>query len=111
MLFENNIPYATLKTVLIVIGTLGMMCSTTRFKYGAKRILLIFGFYLCYVTVSSAVIIAVFGYSFFLRIFLLTISAPAVYLVFRLAKDSPSKAVFCYVTQILLSLYVSACSV
>ncbi|MBO5094107.1 MAG: GHKL domain-containing protein, partial [Lachnospiraceae bacterium] len=67
-----------------------------------------FGFYLCYVTVSSAVIIAVFGYSFFLRIFLLTISAPAVYLVFRLAKDSPSKAVFCYVTQILLSLYVSA---
>lgn len=108
MLFEDNIPYATLKTVLIVIGTLGMMCSTTKFKYSAKRITLILSLYLCYVAVSSASLIILLGYTFFLRVFLLTISAPAVCLVFWLAEVHPSKAVFSYATQILFSMYVSA---
>lgn len=108
MLFEDNIPYATLKTLLIVVGTLGMMCSTTKFKRGAKQIMLILFLYLCYVAASSAAIIVLFGYIFFLRIFLLTISAPAIYLSFRLAGEQPSKAVFNYATQILLSLYASA---
>lgn len=108
MLFENNIPYSTLKTLLIVIGTLGMMCSTTKFKYSAKRIALILFLYLCYVSASSAAIIVLFGYTFYLRMFLLTISAPAIYLVFRLAGDQPSKAVFNHATQILFSLYISA---
>lgn len=108
MLFEDNIPYATLKVILVVIGTLGMMCSTAKFKYGVKRIALILSLYLCYVSVSSAAIIILFGYTFFMRIFLLTISAPAVYLIFWLAEVPPSKAVFSYATQILFSLYVSA---
>ena len=106
MLFENNIPYATLRVIVIVIGTLGMMCSTTRFKYNAKQAALIFFLYLCYVAVSSAAIINLFGYRFFMRVFLLTISAPAIYLSFQLAEDNPSKAVFNYSTQILLSLYI-----
>lgn len=38
MPFESNISYTTLKTILIVIGTLGMMYSTTKFKYHIKRI-------------------------------------------------------------------------
>ena len=108
MLFENNILYATLKTSLIVIGTLAMMCSTTKFKHNIKHITLIFLLYLYYVAISSAAIIILLGYTFFLRIFLLTISAPAIWLVFLLAKDHPSKAVFNYATQILFSLYISA---
>ncbi len=107
MLFEDNIPYATAKILLIVIGTLGMMCSITKFKHETKRVLLIFFLYLCYVAASSAAIIVLFGYPFFLRIFLLTISTPAIYLTFRLAGEQPSKAVFNYATQILLSLYIS----
>ncbi len=85
-----------------------MMCSITKFKHGAKRILLIFFLYLCYVTASSAAIIILFGYTFFIRIFLLTVSAPAIYLTFRLAGDQPAKAIFNYASQILLSMYVSA---
>lgn len=107
MIFENNIPYATLKVVLTVIGTLGMMCSTTKFKYGVKQITPILFLYLCYVAVSSAAIINLFGYTFFMRVFLLTISTPAIYLSFRLTEDQPSKAVFNYSTQILFSLYVT----
>ncbi len=108
MLFEDNIPYATLKIILVVTGTLGMMCSTVKLRHGAKRIALVFSLYLCYVTVSSVAIITIFGYTSFLRVFLFTISAPAVYLVFRLAQVTPSKAVFNYATQILFSMYVSA---
>lgn len=108
MLFEENIPYVTLKTLLNVMGTLGMMCSTTKFKYNIKRIILILFLYLCYIAGSSAAIVVLFGYTVFLRIFLLTISAPGIYLVFRLAKDQPSKAVFNYSTQILFSMYVAA---
>ncbi len=108
MLFEDDIPYVTLKILLIVMATLGMMCSTTKFKYEAKRILPILFVYLCYVAASSAAVIVLFGYTVLLRIFLLTISAPAIYLTFRLAEEQPSKAVFNYATQILLSMYVSA---
>jgi len=107
MLFEDNIPYITAKVILIVIGTLGMMASITKFKYKAKRVLLILFVYLCYVTISSAVIIILSDYTFFSRVFLLTVSAPAIYLTFRLAEEQPSKAVFNYTTQILLSLYMS----
>ena len=106
MLFENNIPYIIIKIVLVVTGTLGMMASTTRFKHNMKHIALILFLYLSYVAVSSVAIITLFGYTFFMRIFLLTISAPAIYLSFRLAGEQPSKAVFNYSTQILFSLYI-----
>lgn len=108
MLFEQNIPYIVIKILLTVFGTLGMMCSTTKFKRSVKEIVLIFSLYLCYVSVSSTAIILLLGYPFFLRIFLLTISAPAVFLVFWLAKGQPFRAVFNHATQILFSLYVSA---
>ena len=108
MLFEDNIPYSTLKTLLIVLGTLGMMCTTTRFKYSAKRVALHFFLYLSYVAASSAAIIFFLGYPVFLRVFLFTISVPAIVLVFKMAKDQPAKAVFNYMTQILISAYAAA---
>ncbi len=108
MSFDQNILYRIIKVLLVVIGTLGMMCSTTRFKYSTKRVISCLLLYLCYVSISSAVIISLFGYLFFLRVLLLTVSAPAIYLVFKLAGDQPSRAVFNYATQILFSLYISA---
>ncbi len=107
MLFEDNIPYVIFKILLSVIGTLGMMCSTTKFKREAKQIMLIIFAYLCYVAASSTAIVVLFGYTVFLRVFLLTISLPAIYLCRRLAGEKPSKVVFNYASQILLSLYVS----
>lgn len=106
MLFENNVPFAVLATLLNSIGTIGMMCSTTRFKYHAKRIVITISFYLCYIVIFTAVINSLFGYLFFLRIGLFTVTAPAIYLVYRLADEQPSKAVFNYVTQFLLSEYI-----
>ncbi len=106
MLFEDNIPYDTLKILLIVIGTLGMTASVTKFKYEAKRILLIFFIYLCYVAASCTAIFILFDYTFFLRVCLIAVSAPGIYLCFKLEGEKPSKAVFNYATQILFSMYV-----
>ncbi len=108
MLFENNIPYIIIKILLIVVGTLGMMCSTTVFKRNLKQLVPLIFLYLFYVAGSSAAIIVLFGYAFFLRVFLFTISTPAIYFSFRLAGTQPSKTIFNYATQVLLSLYISA---
>ncbi len=106
MLFEDNIPYVTAKLLLMVVGTLGMMCSVTKFKHGAKRLLLILFVYLFYVAASSAAIIIWFGYTIFLRVCLITVTIPGIYLCYRLEGEKPSKAVFDYATQILFSLYI-----
>lgn len=107
MLFEDNIFYVIIKILLVVVGTLGMMGSTTEFKHKPRQILSVFSLYLLYVAASSAAITVLFGYAFFLRIFLFTVSAPAVYLSFRLIGTQPAKTVFNHATQILLSLYLS----
>lgn len=107
MLSENNVPYATFKILLVIVGTLGMMCSTTKFKYRTKRILTAFILYLCYAAIYAAAINSLFGYLFFMRTVLPAISAPAIFLIFRLAGDQPSKSVFNYATQLLCSLYIS----
>lgn len=106
MLFENNVPFAVIATLLNSIGTIGMMCSTTRFKYHAKRVIITLFLYLCYIAVFTAVINSLFGYLFFLRIGLFTLTAPTIYLVYRLTDEQPSKAVFNYVTQFLFSEYI-----
>lgn len=108
MLFEDNTIYVVIKILLVVIGTLGMMGSTTEFKHKSHQIVYIFSLYLLYVAASSAAIIVFFGYTFFSRIFPFTISAPAIYLSFRLIGSQPSKTVFNHATQILLSLYICA---
>lgn len=108
MLFEDNIPYNTAKVLLTVIGTLGMMCSTTAFKRTIKQMIPFIFLYLFYVAGSSTAIIVLFGYTCFMRVLLLTISSPAIYLFYQLAKTPLSKAIFNSATQILLSLYVSA---
>ena len=95
--------------MLVVIGTLGMTCSINQFKHETKRILLTLFVYSCYVAASSGAIIFMFGFTFFLRVCLLTVSTPGIYLIFYLSGDQPSKSVFNQASQILLSGYVNMC--
>lgn len=108
MLFENNFPYIIFKITLTVISTLGMMCSTTKFKYSLRQILSILSLYLLYVLLSSVAIIHFWDYMLFVRIFVFTISLPAIFMIYKLAKAHPALAVFTHATQILFSLYVAA---
>lgn len=108
MLFEDNFPYMLFKVVLTVMCTLGMMCSTTKLKYKLRKIIFILSVYLFYVLISSAIIIYLWNFEFFTRIFVLTISFPAIFMIYKLAKAHPALAVFNHATQILFSLYVTA---
>ena len=107
MFYENNIPFTTIRVLLIVVGTLGMMCSTAKFRYHPKRVLVILFLYLCYAVCYTATVINLFDYLIFMRTVLPTISAPAIYLIFRLADDQLPKSIFNYTTQLLCSLYLA----
>ncbi|MEZ3502625.1 MAG: ATP-binding protein [Lachnospiraceae bacterium] len=107
MSFTNDLCFIVLRTLLITTGTLGMMMSTTVFKYSKKRTLSIFSIYLLWVAASSWIIVRFWGFQMLLSLFLLTISAPAVYLTYRMAKSSPSQAVFNHMTQIAFSLVLT----
>lgn len=105
MFFEINDLYFTFRIVLLTIGTLGMACSITDFKYSLKKNICIFSLYILYVLAATGILVKLFGYLFFLRASLITISLPGILLVYHLAKDFPGKAVFNYMTQILFSMY------
>lgn len=107
MLFENNLPYLIFKVTLITFCTLGMMCSTTKFKYSFRQLIAIFSLFLFYVLISSAVIMYFWGFIFLARIFVITISLPAIIMIYKLAKVQPAFAVFNHATQILFSLYIT----
>lgn len=104
MIFEEDLLFSLIKVTFITLCTLGMMSSLTLFKYSVKKVFLIFGVYLLWVAVSSAVLLHWFGFDGILRIFLLTISAPAIILAYIMDKHSPAQSVFNYATQIDFSL-------
>lgn len=106
MLFEDNILYSTFAILILIMGALGMMCCTTKFRYDTKRIALVLCLYLIYAATSTLAIIAIFGFELYLRVYLVTISAPAIVLVFKMTGDQPAKAVFNYATQILAATYM-----
>ncbi len=108
MLFEDNAFYMTFKVIVIVLGTLGMMCSTTEFKRNYTRNFCALSLYLLYVIISSSAIIHFFGYLFFARICVFTISFPAVLSIYIFARTPLAKTIFIYASQILLSLYACA---
>lgn len=108
MLFENNLPYMIFKVILIVICTLGMMCSTTKFRYSSRKVIFILALYLLYVLLSSAAIISIWNFTVLTRVFAFTISLPAIFTIYKLAKEPPALAVFTHATQILFSAYIAA---
>lgn len=105
-LFLDDTFFVFIKTILTTVGTMGMMCCLTEFKYGVKKLLLIFSFYLLWVCSSSAIIIHLGGFMLLLRLFLLTISVPAILIIYLTAKDCWTKALFNYASQINCSLLI-----
>lgn len=96
--------FLVLRTCLICLMTLGMMASMTEFRFGVRKLLKVLGMYLVWVLLSTGVLIRLGGETLLIRLFLFTISTPAVILTYWAAKDTPAQAVFNYTTQILVSL-------
>lgn len=110
MLYENNIIYLVLKVLITVTGTIGMMTSTTDFRLIKKKstCILILSVYALYVIVSTHAIIHFLGYEYFLRVFLITISCPAVFLMHNISNEPFQRLVFTRATHILVSMYIAA---
>lgn len=107
MSMENDPLFMLFKTMISVAYTLGMMMSLSNFKYSWKRILGIFSIYLFYVMGSTVTLLLCLDWVAFLRIAFFTISVPAILIAYLIAKDSPMQAVFNYMTQIDLMLYMT----
>lgn len=107
MLFEHDHVFLLLKIMLSTGMTLLMMASITTFKYPRRRVQLCFGLYLAYVLASSAVLVLNFPWMVFLRVFLFTITLPGILLVYLLARDSATQAIFNYATQVNLFILLA----
>ena len=109
MLFEDNIIFLILKVMITFTGTLGMMGSTTKFRCVKEKPLsiIIFASYFLYVILSSYAIIYFFSYQHLLRVFILTISCPAILLLHNISDEPFPRLVFIRATHILVSLYIA----
>lgn len=109
MLFEDNITFLILKVMITCAGTFGMMGSTTKFRSVKEKTIsiMIFASYIIYVIISSYAIIYFFSYQHLLRVFILTISCPAILLLHNVSDEPFPRLVFIRATHILISLYIA----
>ncbi len=92
------------RTYLITMMTLAMMVCLTEFRFRPRKLLGILAAYSVWVVASSAALLWLGGELLLLRLFFLTISIPGILLTYWSANDSPTQAIFNYITQILISL-------
>lgn len=104
----TNIFFFAFRAFFITLMTIGMMASLTEFRFGRKKLLLILGIYGAWVAGSSSVLLWIGGELLLLRLFYITISIPAILLTYWAANDTPTQAVFNYMTQILLSVVAAS---
>ena len=104
----TNLTFLLFRAFFITIMTIGMMASLTDFRFGRKKLLGILAVYSVWAVASSAVLLRLGGELLLLRLFFFTISIPAILLTYWTANDTPTQAVFNYITQILLSLLMAS---
>ncbi len=110
MLFENNIIFLVLKVLVTFLGTIAMMLSTTDYSLAKRKLIstAILGGFSFYAILSTYAIIYFLDYEHFLRLFIITISCPAVFLLHNISDEPLPRLVFVRATHILLSLYIAA---
>lgn len=106
MLNADQLPFYIARILILLLGTLGMMSTTLEFQCSLKKLLLITALFVVYVTLSTYALLRLFSYLFFARIFLLSISVPALIITHKLSKGPLTKTLFVHATQILASLYL-----
>ena len=104
----TDVMFLIFRTFFLTIVTLGMMASLTEFRFGCKKLLGILAVYSVWVVFISGIMLYVGGELLLLRLFFPVISVPAIILTYWAANDTPSQAVFNYITQILVSVLVAS---
>jgi len=104
----DHVMFLLFRAYFITLMTVGMMASLTEFRFGRRKLLGIMAVYSAWVVGSSLALLYFGGELLLLRLFLITISAPATFLTYWAANDTPTQAVFNYMTQILLSVLAAS---
>lgn len=110
MLFEDNLTFLVLKTIVTYVATMAMMFSTTNLKVVTKKavsVAMISGG-IVFTVPANYWILILLGWEPFLRLFLLTISCPSVLLLYVVSDEPFARLVFSHATHILASLYIAA---
>lgn len=105
--FENDLTYYTVKALTVVVGTLGMMSSCMKIKYPLKKILVVLAAYLLWVCIFTFASMKYFGIVITLRLCVLTISVPAILILYFISTYSPWQAVFNYTMQLSISIILA----
>ena len=105
--FENDISYFMVKALIVVVGTLGMMSSCMKVRYRLKKILLALAIYLLWVTAFTLLSMKFFGIVVTLRLAVLTISIPAMFILYFISTFSPWQAIFNYTVQLSVSVILA----
>ncbi|MDE7231404.1 MAG: GHKL domain-containing protein [Oscillospiraceae bacterium] len=105
--FENDLAYYTVKALITVVGTLGMALSCIKVKYPLKKILAVHSVYLLWVSVFIFASMKFFGLVITLRLCVLTVSVPAILILYFISTCSPWQAVFNSTMQLSVSLILA----
>ena len=95
----DHVMFLLFRAYFITLMTVGMMASLTEFRFGRRKLLGIMAVYSAWVVGSSLALLYFGGELLLLRLFLVTISVPATALTYWAANDTPTQAVFNYMTD------------
>lgn len=107
MTFVEDPVYYTIKSLLVILGVLGMLVSCVRIKYPYKKCIVILVLYLIWSALVTLVSIRLFGLLTFLRTCVFTMSIPAMIILYFISDHSPWQAVFHYTMQLSLAATLS----
>ncbi|GEM_PF-5173414 len=105
--FENDVGYFMVKALIVVVGTLGMMSSCMKVKYGFRKIAATLVIYLSWVAVFTFVAMKFFGIVVMLQLCILTVSVPAILILYFISTYSPWQAIFNYTMQLSVSIILA----
>lgn len=105
--FENDTAYFMVKGLVVVVGTLGMMSSCMKPRYSLKKNLITLAVYLLWVSFFVFFALKLFGLVIMLRLCILTVSVPAMLILYFMSTYSPWQAVFNYTMQLSVSVILA----
>lgn len=107
MTFGDDTVYFLIKTLVVVLGTLGMMGSCTKIKYSYKKCAAVLVLYMGWVAAVSLLILHFFGFLTLLRLCFFLISIPAMLILYFISEYSPWQAVFHYAMQLSIAVVLA----
>lgn len=105
--FENDTFYYVVKGLIVVVGTLGMMSSCMKIKYPLKKVIIVLMVYLFWVGLFISFSLKPLGLAVMLRLCVLTVSVPAILILYFISTYSPWQAIFNYTMQLSVSVILA----